>query len=248
MRALWDSTFFDDIEVDLTRSDRGVALRFLVRERAEHQVDREYDNNEEIDDDKLNESVELKPNTILSVPAVRRSVQKIKDAYAEKGFFLADCEFVIEPQRDNEVVVRFKIKEHQPSPSAASPSSGITRFPTRSCATRCRPAPAVSSASAPAGRYRQDVFERDILLLNALYYDKGFMNVQIGTPRVMLTPDREGIDITVARSTRDLATRSGNCACTSATPTGTRSSRSAVARRSACSSAPRPATTSIAPS
>ncbi|MGO8992770.1 MAG: outer membrane protein assembly factor BamA, partial [Polyangiaceae bacterium] len=35
------------------------------------------------------------------------------------------------------------------------------------------------------------------LLLNALYYDKGFMSVQIGTPRVMLTPDREGIEITV---------------------------------------------------
>ena len=36
------------------------------------------------------------------------------------------------------------------------------------------------------------------MLLSALYYDKGYMNVQIGTPRVMLTPDREGIDITIA--------------------------------------------------
>ena len=48
------------------------------------------------------------------------------------------------------------------------------------------------------GPYRQDVFERDVLMLNALYYDKGYLSVQIGTPRVMLTPDREGIDITLA--------------------------------------------------
>ena len=47
------------------------------------------------------------------------------------------------------------------------------------------------------GPYRQDVFERDVLLINALYYDKGYMNVQVGTPRVMLTPDREGIEITL---------------------------------------------------
>jgi outer membrane protein insertion porin family len=52
----------------------------------------EYSGNEEIENDKLNEAVEIKPNTILSVPAVRRSVQKIKDAYAEKGYFLADVE------------------------------------------------------------------------------------------------------------------------------------------------------------
>jgi outer membrane protein insertion porin family len=48
------------------------------------------------------------------------------------------------------------------------------------------------------GPYRQDIFERDVLMINALYYDKGYMSVQIGTPRVMLTPDREGIEITVA--------------------------------------------------
>ena len=41
------------------------------------------------------------------------------------------------------------------------------------------------------GPYRQDIFERDVLMINALYYDKGYMSVQIGTPRVALTPDRE---------------------------------------------------------
>ena len=45
---------------------------------------------------------------------MRRSVQKIKDAYAEKGYFLADCDFTVVPQRDNEVIVKFKITEHQP--------------------------------------------------------------------------------------------------------------------------------------
>ncbi len=51
-----------------------------------------FEGNDEIENDKLNEAIEIKPNTILSVPAVRRSVQKIKDAYAEKGYFLADVD------------------------------------------------------------------------------------------------------------------------------------------------------------
>ena len=33
VRSLWDSGFFDDVEVDMTRDDRGLILRFLVRER-----------------------------------------------------------------------------------------------------------------------------------------------------------------------------------------------------------------------
>ena len=40
VRALWDSGFFDDIEVDMTRGDRGVILRFLVRERPNIKIDR----------------------------------------------------------------------------------------------------------------------------------------------------------------------------------------------------------------
>ena len=33
VRELWDSGFFDDVEVDLTRRDDGVHIRLLVRER-----------------------------------------------------------------------------------------------------------------------------------------------------------------------------------------------------------------------
>ena len=91
VRALWDSGFFDDVEVDMTREDRGVILRFLVRERPNIKSI-EFDGNSEIENDKLHEAIEVKANTILSVPAVRRSVQKIKDAYAEKGYFLADVD------------------------------------------------------------------------------------------------------------------------------------------------------------
>lgn len=35
-------------------------------------------------------------------------------------------------------------------------------------------------------------------MINALYYDKGYLSVQVATPRVMLTPDRNGIEITIA--------------------------------------------------
>ncbi|HRG98722.1 MAG TPA: outer membrane protein assembly factor BamA, partial [Polyangiaceae bacterium] len=196
VRALWDSGFFDDIEVDLTRSDRGVSLRFLVRERP-NVKSVEFEGNSEIENDKLQEAVEVKANTILSVPAVRRSVQKIKDAYAEKGYFLADVESTVDAERDNEVVVRFKIAEHSPVTVRRVTFIGNYTVPDAELREGMQTGNAGFFSFGSGGPYRQDVFERDVLMLNALYYDKGYMNVQVGTPRVMLTPDREGIEITV---------------------------------------------------
>ena len=197
VRALWDAGFFDDIEVDLTRGDKGVTIRFLVRERPNIK-ELAYEGNEEIEADKLGEAIEVKPNTILSVPAVRRSVQKIKDAYAEKGYFLADVEFTIEPQRDNEVIIKFKITEHQPVTVRRITFIGNEHVADSELRETMQTGQTSFFSFGSGGPYRQDMFERDVLLVSALYYDKGYMSVQIGTPRVMLTPDREGIEITLA--------------------------------------------------
>jgi outer membrane protein insertion porin family len=196
VHALWDSGFFDDIEVDLGRTDQGVTLRFLVRERPNiKSID--FEGNDEIENDKLLEAIEIKPNTILSIPAVRRSVQKIKDAYSEKGYFLADCDFTVETQRDNEVAVKFKIVEHQPVTVRRITFIGNLHVSDDELREQMQTGNGGFFSFGSGGPYRQDVFERDVLMINALYYDRGFMTVQIGTPRVMLTPDREGIEITV---------------------------------------------------
>jgi outer membrane protein insertion porin family len=197
VHSLWDSGFFEDIQVDLTTTDRGVALRFMVRERPNIK-DVVFEGNDEIEDDKLHEAVELKPNSILSVPAVRRSVQKIKDAYSEKGYFLADVTYEVKPQRENEVIVAFKIVEHQPVTVRRVTFIGNDHVADSELRGQMETGASSILSFGSGGSYRQDIFERDVLMLSALYYDKGYLTVQIGTPRVMLTPDREGIDITVA--------------------------------------------------
>ena len=196
VHALWDSGFFEDIQVDLTTNDKGIVLRFIVRERPNIK-EITYEGNDELDNDKLNEAVELKPNTILSVPAVRRSVQKIKDAYSEKGYFLADVDYSIQTQRENEVIVKFKIVEHKPVTVRRITFIGNEHISDGDLRDSMQTGNGGFFSFGSGGPYKQDVFERDVLLMSALYYDKGYLSVQIGTPRVMLTTDRSGIDITI---------------------------------------------------
>ena len=113
VRELWDSGFFEDVEVDLTRRDDGVHLRILVRERPSIKAV-EFSGNDKIEKDDLTEavSVELKAGNILSYAAIRRGLQKLRYKYAEDGYFLAEVSYEVVPQKDNQVVVKFTLREH----------------------------------------------------------------------------------------------------------------------------------------
>jgi outer membrane protein insertion porin family len=196
VRELWESGFFDDIQVDLDRSDEGVGLRFIVRERP-NVKEITYKGNGEIDDEKLNEGIEAKVNTILSYPSLRRSVQKIRDMYAEKGYFLAEASFEVIPQKDNEVVVHFTVTEHEAVSVRRITFIGNQHISDEELREVMYTGQGGFFAFGSGGPFRQDAFERDVLMINATYYDRGFLSVSVAAPRVMLTPDRNGIEITL---------------------------------------------------
>jgi outer membrane protein insertion porin family len=197
VRELYGSGFFDDIEVDLERLSEGVVLRFQVRERPSVSAVT-FEGNTEIENDDLIEGIELKTNTILSPPAARRSIQKIRDLYAEKGYFLAEVESETKPLKNNEVEVKFKIREQsQVSVKRVTfiGNNSISSEELRALMFIGNPGILGFGSGGP---FRQDAFERDVAVISGIYYDRGFLSVSISTPRVMLTPDRTGIEITIS--------------------------------------------------
>jgi len=196
VRELWDSGFFDDIAVELDRRDDGVSLRFIVRERPNVR-EITFEGNKEIENDKLLEGIEAKPNTILSYPALRRSVQKIRDLYAEKGYFLAEATFDVVTQRENEVVVNFKIVEHDAVTVHRVTFIGNDHVTDGELREIMFTGQGGFFSFGSGGPFRQDAFERDVLMINATYYDRGFLSVSVAAPRVIMKPDRSGIEITL---------------------------------------------------
>jgi outer membrane protein insertion porin family len=196
VRELFASGYFEDIEVDLARTDAGVVLRFLVRERPTVAAI-EFQGNDEISSDDLAEGIELKTTTVLSNPAIRRSVQKIRDMYAEQGYYLAEVESEVVPQRDNEVLVRFRVTEYNKVSVRRITFIGNDSIPDSELREVMFTGASNLLAFGSGGPFRQDAFERDIAVITGLYYDRGFLNISIATPRVMLTPDRSGIEITL---------------------------------------------------
>lgn len=196
VRELYNSGFFDDIQVDLRRVDSGVVLRFFVRERP-NIAKVEFEGNTTIETDDLTEAIEVKENSILSRPAIRRSIQKIRDMYAEQGYFLAEAESELIPEQNNEVTIKFKVTEHNQVSVRRITFIGNEAISTEELRAAMFTGNAGFFAFGSGGPFRQDAFERDIAVISGLYYDRGFLQVSINTPRIMLTPDRAGIEISL---------------------------------------------------
>jgi outer membrane protein insertion porin family len=196
VRELWNSGFFDDIEVDLERETGGVSLRFLVRERP-NISEIEFEGNTEIDTEDLTEAIEVKSNSIISYPAIQRSIQKIRDKYAEQGYFLAEASDEVLPLKNNEVKIKFKIVEHsRVSVRRVTFIGNDSVGDDELRAVMFTGNPGIF-AFGSGGPFRQDAFERDMAVISALYYDRGYLQVSINTPRVMLTPDRNGVELSI---------------------------------------------------
>src|SRR5688572_25100633 len=196
VRELWNSGFFDDIEVDLEREQGGASLRFLVRERP-NISEIEFEGNNEVDSEDLTEAIEVKSNSIISYPAIQRSIQKIRDKYAEQGYFLAEAESEVLPLKNNEVKIKFKVTEHSRVSVRRVTFIGndsVSDDELRSVMFIGNPG---IFGFGSGGPFRQDAFERDMAVISALYYDRGYLQVSINTPRVMLTPDRNGVELSI---------------------------------------------------
>ncbi|MEM7447520.1 MAG: outer membrane protein assembly factor BamA [Myxococcota bacterium] len=198
-RALWSLGFFDDIVFDAQQEAGAVVLTVRIRERpAIRNV--VFAGNDEVDEEDLDEIVTLGEGAILSVPTVRRNVTKIRDKYAEEGFFLARIDYELVPVEGdkNEIDVRFDIDEGDEVIVRRIRFVGNKNIDSEELNSIMQTSETgFFSFIASNNAFNRTAFDEDVTRLQAYYYDKGYLGVAVGTPSIELTPDRSYVDITV---------------------------------------------------
>ncbi|UJR79150.1 outer membrane protein assembly factor BamA [Sandaracinus amylolyticus] len=196
-RALWDLGFFDDIRVEAEPAEDRVDLIFRVRERPSISAVR-YEGNSSVGNSDIDEVVELRAGSILSMQEVQRQLTRIRDLYAEKGYFLARIEPRLVRQPNNEVEVVFRIQEGDEVVvrrirfvGNRHISGGDLRGIMQTGET------GFFSFLTNNDNFQDERFDEDVTRLQAIYYDRGYLTMRVGTPRIELTPDRRFIDITI---------------------------------------------------
>jgi outer membrane protein insertion porin family len=192
LRTMWKMGFFADIDVEAeVAPSGGVILTFAVKEKPSIRKVLIAGHNE-LELSKINEVIDLELDAIVDISKVKKNREKIADLYVQKGFYLATVDWEIKPHNESEVDVWFKIDEKAKVKIREVQFIGNNQVSDEelrgAIATRRQDALSFLNDS---GTYQQEAFERDLLLVSAFYWDRGFANVKVGTPQLRLSRDKQ---------------------------------------------------------
>jgi outer membrane protein insertion porin family len=192
IRAIWKMGFFADVDVEAeVGNSGGMVLTIVLKEKPSIRKVL-VAGNSELDLSKINEVIDLELDTIVDIGKVKKNREKIADLYVQKGFYLATVDYEIKPINESEVDVWFKCEEKAKVKIRDVEFLGnkaISDDELRGV-IQTRRADFLSFLN-DSGVYSQEAFERDLLLISAHYWDKGYANVKVGTPQLRLSRDKE---------------------------------------------------------
>lgn len=194
---LFATGFFYDIVVDRTDGPE-ITVKYNVVEKPSV-VEITYDGNDEIEDDELRETTGIKPYEILSMAKIREAVEKMEKLYEDKGFFLARVSYKIEPlDKPDTVKLAFNVRENDKVRVKRISFMGNSKLPANKLkSVMMTKEGGFFSFISGSGAYKQEAFDRDIQMLNLLYFNEGYVQVKIDRPQVYVTPDKKAIYISI---------------------------------------------------
>lgn len=185
--------FFRDVQIFVRDVEGGVALIYEVSEKPSV-VDVRVEGNKKIDKEDLSELIDVRSYGVLNEAKVKETAQALRDKYVEKGFYLAEIEpEIIDVGRDRVEVV-FRVTENRKVIVQKVAFVGNENLPDRKIKRFMQTkeggfAPWLTSR----GTFDRDLIEADQQVVQYVYLEEGYVDVQVDPPRVYLSPDKRWI-------------------------------------------------------
>jgi outer membrane protein insertion porin family len=201
LRALWKLGFFDDIrveaEIDPAGDGDGIILTYVFAERPKvRKVLIEGAHSLDLED--INKVIDLKRDAILDVTKIKKNVDKVRDLYVSKGYYLASVDYQVRPVNEGEVDVWLVIDEQSKVEIRRVGFVGNVNITSAELKSVMQTQEGgFFSAITDSGTYQEQAFKDDLSRITAYYFDHGYITVKISAPRVTLSKDRRGMYITI---------------------------------------------------
>ncbi|MCB9759361.1 MAG: outer membrane protein assembly factor BamA [Alphaproteobacteria bacterium] len=199
IKAVYRTGFFEDVRVDVSTADveGRLVVTFIVDENpAVREV--LLSGNKKIDEEDIREVIDIKPFSVLNDADVALNQQRIRDLYLEKGYFLAEIEPVVAEVSDDQVELTFEITENRKVIVQSVDITGNDGVPDRKVkrfmATK---AGGIAPWLTSSGTFKREDLENDVYVLQSVFLEEGYVDVQVGEPKVYLSPDKRYIYITI---------------------------------------------------
>lgn len=187
-----DTGFFADVDVavEQVKDSNGLRVKYILTENPKLKGEAEIVGNVEIDNEKIRKQIIPRPGEFCGEYAIWQTEQKILELYRQEGFYLAEVETVVEPNKDeNTVRIRFEIDEGEKVKVKKVNIIGNREVDNKSI----RKVMEVREGK----RFRDAKLEKDLNKIINLYHDKGFMEARILSHKKELTEDKKGIKVEI---------------------------------------------------
>lgn len=196
--SIFSLGFFQNIDVDIEPEAGGQKIIYTVVEKPSI-GEIAYEGISELKQEEIAEASSLKTYEIYNSSKIKDSVERIRKFYEDKGYLLARVDYVVTELTKNETVkVTFKIQENDKVKVRKITFLGNKNLKDNYLKTKIGTSEAgFFTGLSNSGAYKQDVFERDVLILRQLYWNQGYVQVKIDRPQVTVTPDKKSLYITI---------------------------------------------------
>ena len=202
LRALFKTGFFEDARLGRD----GDVLVVEVRERpAIGQM--EFSGNKTIETDKLKESLKqigFAEGRIFDQSLLDRVEQDLRELYFAQGRYAARIQTTVTPLERNRVAVNFDITEGPVARIRKITIIGNQSFPEDDLLDLFQlTTPGWLTFLTSNDQYSKQKLSGDLETLRSHYLDRGFINFNIDSTQVSLSPDKEDVYITINISEGD---------------------------------------------
>ncbi|MFQ5646745.1 MAG: outer membrane protein assembly factor BamA, partial [bacterium] len=198
IKALHKTGFFERVVVETLPLEGRLELIYTVYEKP-YIKSVLFTGNDEFNDKKLREQLTVKPDTFLNLSEIYTAdVKALKKFYSEDGFYLVEVEPVVKKISENWVDLTFKITEN----SKVKINEIIIEGNREISSDELKDAMKTGehwflSFVFGSGYLKKEQLDADMESLLGLYYRKGFIEAEVGTPEIILLEDKTGMNIRI---------------------------------------------------
>ncbi len=196
LRAIYKMGYFKDVKVEIRDAPGGKEVIFHVMEKPSiGQI--VFEGNKHVDKDDLKKEIGISLYSIYNPYEVKQSVNRLKEYYRQKGYYAVEIQSEVDPLPNNEVLVRYKIRENEKVYIKKIQFVGNKKFSDDDLKDLMKTKErGFFSWLSKSGVLDRKKLEFDVQKINSFYHNHGFAKAKVGEPKITYK-EGEGIYITI---------------------------------------------------
>ncbi len=195
---LYELGYFSDIRFFKNEVPGGLHVIVEVKEKPAI-IEIAFEGLSELAEEDFKDKLETRLYTIVNESTITRDLRVIEKQYLEKGYFLARATYKLENLggSKHEVLLKYVVDEGGVVQVGDLFIQGNEYFSYTELVSQMlsKPITRSSTFSPPSSVYNEDFVKRDVAVTSELYKDRGFTEVEISTPDVIMDADRRYVRI-----------------------------------------------------